>query len=78
MNLLKLRCRDKEVEVYHDENILCSFGDYDLNIYDDCNINYHSNSELGDAYEKPSANDKYALAGSEYFKVLEIEVYKVL
>ncbi len=55
--------------------MLCSFGD--LDIYNDCNINYFSSSALY-CYERPSANEKYALAGSFNFKVLEIEVYKVL
>jgi hypothetical protein len=44
----------------------------------DCNINYGCYSRLGQFYEKPSANEEYALVGSESFKVLEIEVYKVL
>ena len=93
MNFIKLRCINKEKEVYHWKQVLCCFG-YDLNIYSDCNINYNSNSELGDAYKRPSANEeeepsdseeeeqsaneRYALAGFKYFKVLEMEVYKVL
>jgi hypothetical protein len=44
----------------------------------DCNINYDSYSYLGDYYGYESANKIYALAGSFFFKVLEIEVYKVL
>ncbi len=41
MNLIKLRCTNKEREVYHSEDYLCCFGD-DLCIGDDCNMNYDS------------------------------------
>ena len=58
--------------------MLCSFGGNDLNIKDDCNINYNSNSRLGVAYACPPDNDKYALAGSRFFKVIEIEVFKLI
>jgi len=58
--------------------MLCSFGYDDLNIRDNCNINYNSYSELGRAYECPPDNDRYALAGSGYFKVIEIEVFKLI
>ena len=78
MNLLKLRCTNKKYEVYHYEDMLCLFGIEDLNIKSNCNINYLSYSYLGDIYELPSANEKCALAGSLYFKVLEMEVYKVI
>ncbi len=78
MNFIKLRCTNKEYEVYHDKYWLCCFGHDDLNILPDCNINYNCNSILGNDYEKPSEDEEYALAGSLYFKVLEIEVYKVL
>ncbi len=78
MNFIKLRCTNKEWEVDHREDWSCCFGGTDLWIWNDCNINYDSYSKLGDGYEKPSENDKYALAGSDYFKVLELEVYKVL
>ena len=78
MNFIKLRCKNKEEEVCHYEDLLCCFGIYALNIWPDCNINDNSNSELGDEYEEPSANERYALAGSKHFKVLEMEAYKVL
>ncbi len=78
MNLLKLRCKNKEKEVYHDKDYLCCFGVDDLNIKNDCNILNGSCSSLGDEYEKSSTIKRYALAGSYNFKVLEIEVYKVL
>ncbi len=78
MNLLKLRCTNKNYEVFHREDRLCCFGWSDFDILPDCNINYDSCSLLGYSYEYSSTNDKYALAGSKHFKVLEIEVYKVL
>ncbi len=64
MNLIKLRCTNKEREVYHDENMLCSFGRIDLSIKNDCNINYRKCSTLGYEYELPSENKEFALAGS--------------
>ena len=51
MNLIKLRCTNKKKEVYNDKYWLCCFGFGDLMIWPDCNTNYNSNSELGDAYE---------------------------
>ena len=51
MNLIKLRCTNKEYEVFHCKNYLYCFGGSDLNIKNDCNINYDSNSKLGDDYE---------------------------
>ena len=72
------RCTEKKEEVHHDEDLLCCFGRGDFNIVNDCNINYKNKSKLGEAFEKPSENEEFALAGSEYFKVLEMEVYKVL
>ena len=78
MNLIKLRCTNKEKEVCHREEWLCCFGTYDLFIHNDCNMNYDSCSLLGHSYEYPSTNAYYSLAGSKHFKVLEIEVYKVL
>ena len=77
MSLLKLRCTNKEDEVFDDKDLLCCFG-FDIYIVSDCNINYNSNSLLGSSYEKSSANESFALAGSPNFKVLEMEVYKVL
>ena len=55
--------------------MICIFGEGDLWIVNDSNINYKSWSGLGGHYESPSAYDRYSLAGSKYFKVLEIEVY---
>ena len=46
-DLIKLRCTDKEEEVYHYKDYLCSFGWNDLFIDNDCNINYKSWSDLG-------------------------------
>ncbi len=50
MNLVKLRCTNKEEEVYHREDLLFGFGN-DLFIESDCNINYQSYSYLGGDYE---------------------------
>ena len=58
--------------------MLCSFGGDALNVNSNCNIGYGCNSYLGDYYELPSANENYALAGTSWFKILEMEVYKVL
>ncbi len=65
MNLLKLRCTDKEYEVYHNKYWLFCFGSLDLRVEPDCNINNYSCSSLGNFYESPSANEDYALAGSD-------------
>ncbi len=78
MNLIKLRCKNKQREAYHDKDFLCCFGWKDIWIKSDCNIKYLSWSSLGDYCEKPSANERLFLAGSYSFKVLEMEVYKVL
>ena len=37
---IKLRCTNKQREVYHYKDRLCSFGTSDLWIMNDCNINY--------------------------------------
>ena len=58
--------------------MLCCFGYDDLLIHSACNINFKSNSELGNRYECPPDKDKYALAGSKNFKVIEIEVFKLI
>jgi len=55
--------------------MLCSFGSCDLDVYDDCNNDFKNVSELGWSYETPKPEDRYALAGFKYFKVLEMEVY---
>jgi hypothetical protein len=78
MNLIKLRCNYKLKEIGYGKDMLCSFGGDALNVHSDCNITYHGSSYLGDYYESPSANEHFALAGCNWFKVLEMEVYKVL
>ena len=77
-DLIKLRCTNKHKEVYHRQDLLCSFGTSDLNINNNCNIDYDSRSRLGRDYECPPDKDKQALAGSLYFKVIEIEVFKLI
>jgi hypothetical protein len=58
MNLIKLRCTYKEKEAYHYIDLLCCFGLNDLSIHNNCNINYNSNSKLGNAYYKPSDSEE--------------------
>ncbi len=70
MILEQLRCIYNCREVYHHEKKLFRFGNMDLCIYSDCNINYDNNSEIGSDYEYPFRGGEFALAGSEYFKVL--------
>ncbi|CDW83643.1 tldc domain-containing protein [Stylonychia lemnae] len=68
--------------VIHDKSQLVYFG-ADLKIQNECNINYDSASFLGTTYATPnnlvpkSPEATSFLAGSQYFKVIEIEVYKV-
>ena len=71
----------------HNKNWLTCFGGGASGfwIYNDCNINKKSNSDLGyDGYYElpqgiqPYTNEAYSyLAGSEYFKILEMEVFKL-
>ena len=76
---IKLRCINRKKEVYHSKDSLCCFGGMDLNVRNNCNIDYYSYSLLGECY-KPDTKGQgaFCLAGSYNFKVLEIEVYKVL
>ena len=85
-NFVKLRCLNKDKEVCHHPYILGSFGGgCGFTLFDDCNININSLSNLGawDYYELPngikvdSDECQSYLAGSRNFKVLEIEVYKL-
>ena len=81
----KLKCvKNKEFEVYHDSNYLSTFGGgHDLLIYNDCNVNSSSHSNLGHTYEAngyayQSTEALSYLAGSYYFTVLEMEVFKII
>ena len=51
----------------------------DLYIYSDSNINTESYSLLGNSFELTgiSRDDEFILAGSEHFKTVEIEVYRI-
>ena len=80
-----MKCLKKENEVNHDTNDMSRFGGgCDLGIYDDCNINTDSYSNLGHSYELPneytsgSIEAMNYLAGSFYFTVSEIEVFKLI
>ena len=77
-DLVKLKCINNKYEVFHNEEWMCCFGNYALILKDDCNINYNSWSLLDNDYECPFGDDKFALAESHYFKVLEFEVYKFI
>ena len=79
-NFIQIRCTKKESEVWHRGDMLCCFGLSDLGILNGCNIKTNSYSSLSSFYEKPKdiEGGRYCLAGSSHFKVLEMEVYKVL
>ena len=47
----------------------------DIMLVDNCNQNEKSYSNLGTAYDYKQTDSKILLAGSEYFRVNEIEVY---
>ncbi len=77
---------DKSYEVHHAKDWMTSLGaSFGFRILNDCNINANSCSNLGNGgwYELPqgikqgSNEAKSYLAGSCYFKVLEIEVFKL-
>ena len=64
---------------------MAEFGNgNDLVIYNDCNINTNSYSNLGSSYESPngyayqSNEARNYLAGSYEFTVDEIEVFKLI
>ena len=75
---------DKSKEVYHRKDYSTNFGNDGFFIADCCNINKKSRSMLGSDgyYELPQGIDPYSdeavsyLAGSNLFKVLEMEVFK--
>ena len=59
------------------------FGFCDLFISNDSNLNTQSSSNLGDSYKLPngfkkeSEDAKKYLAGSYFFKIIELEVYSI-
>lgn len=88
--ILKHKRSDGNVGVNHAMNCLVSFGDCgpkenncDLCIFNDCNNNNESYSNLGGTYELPEGivygtqEARSYLAGSFEFKVCEIEVFRV-
>jgi hypothetical protein len=48
-----------------------------MHVADQANINENSYSNLGNIYELPSGKDNTWLAGSNKFRVLEMEVFTV-
>ena len=60
-----MKCLSKPNEVYHYTSYMSTFGNgHDLKIYDDCNINTSSHSNLGhpNGYEAPNG---YAYGSTE-------------
>ncbi len=57
MSFMKIRCLNTKKEVFDDKDLLCCFGNSDLLIDNDCNINKSSESKLGEAYEKPAESE---------------------
>ncbi len=76
---------NKSVEVYHRKDYLACIGNDELSIRNHCNINTNSYSflesngiyELPQGIEEDTDEAKSYLAGSEKFKVLEMEVFKL-
>lgn len=80
--------RNLKGAVNHSQNTLVSFGSgehdhSDLVLFNDCNKNSESSSNLGSTYQLPpgatygSTSAKEYFAGSHEFRVVEIEVFKV-
>ena len=56
LNFVKLKCINKEKEVYHDIKFMFSFGECgNLTVLNDCNIKNSNHSRLGceNSYETP-------------------------
>ena len=77
--------KSKEVNHFKDRLTDIGYCASGFILKDDCNINSNSNSDLGiyGYWElpqniKPESNEARSyLAGSRYFKVLEMEVFKI-
>jgi hypothetical protein len=52
-NFTQLKCKNKKSEVSHLKDWLCCFGDNDLFINNDCNMNNLSYSNLGNSFVLP-------------------------
>eukprot|EP00347_Sterkiella_histriomuscorum_P005233 403357381 len=73
-----------DYSVHHNPDYLITFGNgFDLFVYNQCDINRSSYSQLGRTYSLPlgyvydSQESNRYLAGEQSFRVLEIEVYSV-
>ncbi|CDW78662.1 tldc domain-containing protein [Stylonychia lemnae] len=83
LNKLYQKVGSLDFAVQHNTKFLMVFGSGDMLISDECNKNSESYSELGYTYElekdiESSNKQKLQyLAGTDYFKVIEIEVYQV-
>ncbi|CDW75181.1 tldc domain-containing protein [Stylonychia lemnae] len=74
--------QNKNQAVYYDNGFMLWFG-YDILLYNDCNANASSYSNFGNSYQLPdgmaigSEEANNYIAGSHYFTVSEIEIFKV-
>lgn len=63
--------------VFMNEEFLMIFGCGDLVVSDQCNLNTHSVSQLGQEYSAADGSGVKHLAGEVQFSVCEIEVFQV-
>ena len=82
--IIKLQhSKDETYETFHYNDMLPCFGN-DLYLYEDCNFNSNSQSDVGFNYEAPAGIEKYTdeakifMAGQYKFCVEEIEIFQVL
>ena len=84
-NFVKLKCLDKEYEIYHDKVNLACIGNMQSGFWIENNFTNRSGRsylglfgkfELPQGIQSESDEAFSFLAGSANFKILEIEVYK--
>ncbi|EFC50838.1 predicted protein [Naegleria gruberi] len=74
----------KQQAIYNHPHYLPTFGNHDIYIADDCNRNSKSFSNFGTTYELPCGMEPQSfkantyLAGTNTFKVTEIEVFTII
>ena len=80
-SIIKLQhSKDETYETFHYNDMLPCFGN-DLYLYEDCNNNCNSQSDVGFNYEAPLGIEKYTeaakifMAGQYKFSVIDIEVF---
>ena len=73
--------KDNKASYWHSENMLCSNG-YNFYIKDKAHQNQSSRGFLNTQFYEAPKNEDFDentyLAGSEYFKLKEINVYRVI